>query len=435
MPLAVLHGRIALHAFPAPGEPLTVAFGAVVFGITLTQQCWQKLLKVAVDRQIRLDCRFVGFSRVYIDLNLEGARRERLPVIMDILAHNFFHTHTGWLVTGLVALAFYGVFVLLRRFPNRTAMLCLWATLDYVAYCVTLPEPGHGGRYQPFVLLLFPPLMAIALLDLSRRVVRRMAAPRVGIALQWASVGLIAVLTAATLPRWEAVLRDGTTVIDTTHEKLALWIRDNYPPDTRMAVFDIGAIGYFANIHVVDLGGLVDRNYLPYLISGRVPDYLHERGVEYVILPHTGSETHFGDLLHLLHNPALRLVPSTPWPPIPWCGRTLSPTPATHSRSRRSTGLSPFPRPSRAPRQPRKLRGSPPTRSRSERSTRMRLAAALLHCQQRKHRQPRVEQIAADEACRPLQPVVERRQPIRHCQRADRKDHPTQAAQALRPRQ
>jgi hypothetical protein len=76
-----------------------------------------------------------------------------------------------------------------------------------------------------------------------------------------------------------------------------------------MAVFDIGAIGYFANVQVVDLGGLVDRNYLPYLIAGRVPDYLRERGVEYVILPHTGSETHFGDLLHLLHNPALRLVP------------------------------------------------------------------------------------------------------------------------------
>jgi hypothetical protein len=147
-----------------------------------------------------------------------------------------------------------------------------------------------------------------------------LGAPRAGIALQWVSVGLIAVLTAATLPRWEAVLRDGTAVIDTTHERLALWISDNYPPNTRMAVFDIGAIGYFANVQVVDLGGLVDRNYLPYLISGRVPDYLQERGVEYVILPHTGSETHFGDLLHLLHNPALRLVPihTVAADPIAW---------------------------------------------------------------------------------------------------------------------
>ena len=57
------------------------------------------------------------------------------------------------------------------------------------------------------------------------------------------------------------------------------------------------AIGYFANIQLIDLGGLVDRNYLPYLISGRVPAYISERGIEYVILPHTGTETHFGDLL------------------------------------------------------------------------------------------------------------------------------------------
>jgi hypothetical protein len=232
-----------------------------------------------------------------------------LNTYKDVIAHHFFHTHTGWMVTIFVVLAFYGLFVLLRRFPNRTAMLCLWATLDYVAYCVTLPEPGHGGRYQPFVLLLFPPLMAIALIDLSRRAARRIAAPHACIALQWTSVALIAALTVATLPRWKAALCASTTVINTTHEELALWIKANCRPQTRMAVFDIGAIGYFANVDMVDLGGLVDRNYLPYLVSGRVPDYLRERGVEYVILPHTGSETHFGDLLHLLHNPALRLVP------------------------------------------------------------------------------------------------------------------------------
>jgi len=76
-----------------------------------------------------------------------------------------------------------------------------------------------------------------------------------------------------------------------------------------MAVFDIGAIGYYAHIRLVDLGGLVDRNYLPYLVQRRVPDYLRERAIQYVILPHTDADTHFGDLLNLLHNPTVRLVP------------------------------------------------------------------------------------------------------------------------------
>jgi hypothetical protein len=127
--------------------------------------------------------------------------------------------------------------------------------------------------------------------------------------MEWASIGAIAVITAATLPRWEVALRDSITDINTTHKRLAFWINDHYPPKTKMAVFDIGAIGYFAKIDLIDLGGLVDRNYLPYLINGHVPDYLNERGVDYVILPHTSTETHFGDLLHLLHNPAIRLIP------------------------------------------------------------------------------------------------------------------------------
>ena len=42
---------------------------------------------------------------------------------------------------------------------------------------------------------------------------------------------------------------------------------------------------------LVDLGGLVDRNYLPYLISGRVPEYLRQRDVHYVILAHNGPQS------------------------------------------------------------------------------------------------------------------------------------------------
>jgi hypothetical protein len=227
----------------------------------------------------------------------------------DILAHHFFHTHTGWLVTACVLLSFIGLFALLLRIPNRTSAVCVWAIVDYVAYCVTLPEPGHGGRYQPFVLLLFAPLMAVGLMWLVRLITRWAGAARIGNALAWGSLALFAVVTAMTLPRWKSALHDSIADINSTHVKLARWINQNYPTGTTMAVFDIGAIGYYAHINLVDLGGLVDRNYLPYLVQRRVPDYLRMRGVQYVILPHTGPDTHFGDLLNLLHNPTVRLVP------------------------------------------------------------------------------------------------------------------------------
>jgi hypothetical protein len=120
----------------------------------------------------------------------------------------------------------------------------------------------------------------------------------------------------ATLPRWSVGLRDSIYNIDNCHLKMAEYLNDHYPAGTKMGVFDIGTIGYFSHIDLVDLGGLVDRNYLPYLISGRVPQYLEERGVDYVLLAHNGPEgaydgtgepTRFGDALRFFHNPAVRL--------------------------------------------------------------------------------------------------------------------------------
>lgn len=232
-----------------------------------------------------------------------------LNTYKDIIAHHFFHTHTGWAVTCFVILSFVGLTALLLKFPSRISAVCTWAVLDYVVYCVTLPEPGHGGRYQPFVLLLFPPLMAIGVMTLGRIVLTGIRKPILVDVLAWSSLLLFALITSLTLPRWKSALHDSIADINSTHVKLAQWINQNYPAGTTMAAFDIGAIGYYAQVRLVDLGGLVDRNYLPYLFQRRVPDYLFQRDIQYVILPHTGADTHFGDLLNLLHNPALRLIP------------------------------------------------------------------------------------------------------------------------------
>lgn len=225
-----------------------------------------------------------------------------------IISHHFFNS-TGWWVAVFVVLAFYGVFVLLRRFPNRTSMLCFSAVVQYACYCVMLPAAGHGGRYQPFVLLLFPSVMAIALIDIVTRGIRIVSSQKTGIGLQWAAMLLISAMTAATLPRWEVALRDNVFDMNASRRKLAYWINDHYPPGTKMAVSEIGAIGYFAHIDLLDLGGLVDQHFLPYLMSGRVPEYLDARDVKYVVLSHMDGDPKFGEMFHLSQNPAIRLVP------------------------------------------------------------------------------------------------------------------------------
>jgi hypothetical protein len=258
---------------------------------------------------------FSGTDKLHVGRST--VRGLTIETYQKVIQHNFFHTTHGWAMIFAV-LAFYGCVVLLRRFPNRTAMLVLWAALHYASYCFTLPATGHGGRYQPFVLLLFAPLIAIALFDMIALGLRILKPREGGLLLPAQSLALLLVvlITVPTLPRWRVALGDSIYNIDNCHLKMAEYLNAHYPPGTPMGVFDIGTIGYFSHIELLDLGGLVDRHYLPYLLSGRVPEYMEERGADYVILAHNGPEgaydgtdgvTRFGDALHFFHNPALRL--------------------------------------------------------------------------------------------------------------------------------
>jgi len=75
---------------------------------------------------------------------------------------------------------------------------------------------------------------------------------------------------------------------------MATWVLQNIPADDiskrQLAVFDIGRIGYSINGSLVDLGGLTDADYLPYLFRGDVSLFLKQHRVQYIILP--GSQEH-----------------------------------------------------------------------------------------------------------------------------------------------
>jgi hypothetical protein len=254
--------------------------------------------------------RFLYFGSDKLHIGRSLIRSLTLETYHKVIQHNFFHTSSAWAIIA-VPLAFFGCFVLLRRFPNRTSVLVLWATLHYASYCFMLPSTGHGGRYQPFVLVLFPALLAIALFDLIALALRLFKSRCSALLqpVQMLALVLVAALTAATLPRWNVALGDSIYDINHCHRQMAYWLNDHYPPGTKIGVFDMGAIAYFSHIDVVDLSGLVDPNYLPYLLSDRVPQYLNQKGASLVILPNDGRIIHFADRLGLLNNPAIRLVP------------------------------------------------------------------------------------------------------------------------------
>ena len=216
-----------------------------------------------------------------------------------------------WLAPTILGAAAIGVISSLSprgRLPAFGGLVACALTLN-APYLALLPNVGHGGRYQPLNLLLFAPLVALGLIALVRWLAPRGAVERIRIA---TSI-VVALGCVPSLIHWRATTRDGVAHIEGAHVALATWVARNVEPGERIAAFDIGALGYWGEHPVLDLGGLVDRDYLPYLRGGRVPDWLGEHGVRWLALPLDAADgkpgLHLGRRLGLVGRPEVGLEP------------------------------------------------------------------------------------------------------------------------------
>ncbi len=170
------------------------------------------------------------------------------------------------------------IWIFLRRLP-RMAFLFFIALVHMAVFALRLPATGHGGRYQPLnLLLLFPCLLAGVLFLLDCVFRRNRAASRA-----IAAVILIAA-GAVSLRMWRTISSDSIENIDSSHGRTAEWLLQT-PPATRIAAFDIGRISFMLRRPIVDLGGLTDPAYVPYLMTGTAPLYLTKQQVNLVVLP------------------------------------------------------------------------------------------------------------------------------------------------------
>jgi hypothetical protein len=64
----------------------------------------------------------------------------------------------------------------------------------------------------------------------------------------------------------------------------AKWIERNIPPDARLAVHDIGALGYFVENPLVDMAGLISPEVVPFIRNQeRLAEYLDSKEVDYLV--------------------------------------------------------------------------------------------------------------------------------------------------------
>ncbi|WP_245536255.1 hypothetical protein [Terriglobus roseus] len=232
-----------------------------------------------------------GSHSVGTILRFVGGWVQRLPrefstgFVNQLSSPTQLGTRTGLIGVVLLAFMICGVVALLRRKPLRIKFLLLWALVHFLTYLATFPAAGHGGRYQPIVVMLLFPLLFFGVLFALRRMVHLPA--KVAFALVFF---VMLVSGVASISTWRRVTESGVAHISRVHGEIGTWMQQNLPPDTRLAAFDIGRVSYEWKGQVIDLGGLVDPSYYHYLVSGQVPQYLRDKRIQYVMLPGAGTK-------------------------------------------------------------------------------------------------------------------------------------------------
>jgi len=188
----------------------------------------------------------------------------------------------GWPAFNLVyLLAALGIVRLVTRYP-RLLVLPAWALAYGVGYSL-LGVPGYPWYRLPleFVLIVLVALAAdlVSTMTPSRR--------------RLACLPGLALMVALFLPTLEAIRRPPVRDKDRAYFALAEWFAENGHSGERIAYMEIGYLGYYTDLGIVDLVGLVTPEITP-LVAMRdfttgfwelEPDYLVSLEDSRFILP------------------------------------------------------------------------------------------------------------------------------------------------------
>ncbi|HEY7357114.1 MAG TPA: hypothetical protein VH590_11630 [Ktedonobacterales bacterium] len=209
----------------------------------------------------------------------------------------------------------YALWLARRSGIRGTQWLALaWAMALIGVYAIHLPVVYQNGRYLMPVL---PVLLGLGVTG-SLRVVSvggYRALPGVLLVLALA-------MAALSLVRGTGIYQANVHYINDYQVETALWLRANTPAGALVATHDIGAIGYFSDRRVIDLGGLTQPEIVPLLDDQQaLLAYLQRAHVDYVVMfpdwfppPRvllaalTHDEAHPRNEVHRTHDPAIAAI-------------------------------------------------------------------------------------------------------------------------------
>jgi hypothetical protein len=187
----------------------------------------------------------------------------------------------------LLPFALLGGLMLLKRAP----LLSLWSAGLPLGYAFLHATLYQHGRYLIPLILCNAVLGVVGLLEMRRILtMKTQRAHRFfnSLGVLCALCALVVMGTAWRLPYMAGQYAWNVDNINHMHVALGEWLKDNTPPESLLALNDIGAIAYVSERPVIDLAGLVTPAVVPLLRApdrdARLAEYLAEQGVEYVVI-------------------------------------------------------------------------------------------------------------------------------------------------------
>jgi hypothetical protein len=148
-----------------------------------------------------------------------------------------------------------------------------WTVLHNLGYMIYLPVIGTAGRYTCLnILALWLALgMGIAQIRHSSYKV-------------WSAAWLTAIAL-ANLFYWNQVYDANLEHMLQVRIAAAEYMRERIPASETCAAFDVGALRYYSQRPLVDLGGLIDPDMFQWFTAGKPDRYLVENGVTCLAIP------------------------------------------------------------------------------------------------------------------------------------------------------
>ena len=175
----------------------------------------------------------------------------------------------------------------------------LYFLLFWLAFLFYLPLLYHFGRY------VFPlvPLMFIGSAYSLGQILEKFgkAGPLGGRLVKGAVVLVIAaagVISVLHFSEGKKVYAFECRQFLNRHVKMAYWIKDNVPVNSRVAAHDVGAVGFISGRRILDLVGLLDSRAIGISRSPeKIKSYLDASGCDYVAVLNSWFAVEGGELL------------------------------------------------------------------------------------------------------------------------------------------